>query len=108
MTPQLVNMASWVHGMAGVFNACGIQQDNTLHCWGRNAEGQLGVGDWLDRSGAPQVGIDTDWANVAMGRFHTCAQKQDGSVHCTGENVDGQLGLGDTQRRNVFTPVTLP
>ncbi|MCK6511983.1 hypothetical protein L6R29_18735 [Myxococcota bacterium] len=37
----------------GSHHACVILQDHSMRCWGRNAEGQLGMGDVLPRS-APE------------------------------------------------------
>jgi alpha-tubulin suppressor-like RCC1 family protein len=108
VTPLPLGLANWIHGSAGVFNACGVLQTHAIVCWGRNAEGQLGRGDILDSDGSTSSGTDTDWSTVTLGRFHTCAQKLNGTVYCAGENAKNELGLGDTQRRNVFTQVPLP
>jgi alpha-tubulin suppressor-like RCC1 family protein len=91
------------------FHTCGVRNDGTLWCWGRNAEGQLGLGDSSITAEAPtQIGTDTDWARVAVGRFSTCAQKRDGRVLCAGANRSGELGVGDTERRLVFTSAAGP
>lgn len=93
-----VHTAVAVHG----FHACFIDDANRLFCWGRNAEGQLGVGDTSNRA-APTLVDGGAWARVALGRFSTCAQTIDGGTYCFGENASGQLGLGDFSRRNVPT-----
>jgi alpha-tubulin suppressor-like RCC1 family protein len=91
------------------FHTCGVRTDGTLWCWGRNAEGQLGLGDTSLTAEAPtRVGTDSDWARVAVGRFSTCAQKRDGRVLCAGANRSGELGVGDTERRAGFTPAAGP
>lgn len=91
------------------FHTCGIRTDGTLWCWGRNAEGQLGLGDASLTAEVPtQIGTDADWARVAVGRFSTCAQKRDGRVLCAGANRSGELGVGDTAPRLVLTPAAGP
>jgi alpha-tubulin suppressor-like RCC1 family protein len=102
---QVGSDADWAEVSVDVFHTCAVKQGGTLWCWGRNAEGQLGVGDITDRATPTQVGSASDWSSVSVGRFHTCAEETDHTVRCTGENVAGQLGTGDTARRNTFTVV---
>jgi alpha-tubulin suppressor-like RCC1 family protein len=75
-------------------------------CWGRNVEGQLGLGDTVDR-GVPTPLPMGGWTQLSAGRFSTCGVRE-GTVHCTGDNRSGQLGTGDTERRNTFTAIALP
>ena len=75
----------WLELATDTFHSCAIRSDNTLHCWGRNIEGQFGLGDRSTQHQTPtQVGTDSDWIHVGVGRFYTCAQKRDASVWCTG------------------------
>jgi alpha-tubulin suppressor-like RCC1 family protein len=81
----------------------------TMKCWGQNDNGQLGLGDQMDRgSQTGQMGSNlpfTDLGNfeaatqIATGRYNTCAILADGGVKCWGVNSSGQLGLGDGQDR---------
>jgi len=90
------------------FHTCVIDVRGALWCWGRNAEGQLGVGD-IDRRTAPtRIGADEDWARVSTGRFFTCAEKDDATLWCSGANDVGQLGLGDRSRRRELTQLDPP
>lgn len=99
----------WRRVSTDTFHTCGIRNDGSLYCWGRNLEGQLGLGEPAIRAEAPtQLGTDTDWAAVAVGRFHTCAQKRDGRIFCAGANRSGELGVGDQERRFVLTETTGP
>ena len=86
------------------FHTCAVDSNADLWCWGRNIEGQLGLGDIEDRV-LPTKVQSGGWEQVAVGRFYTCAKKLDQSLWCTGENSVGQLGVGDTARRNEFTRV---
>lgn len=100
--------SDWAQVSVDTFHGCAVKTGGTLWCWGRNVEGQLGLGDTQDRGSPTQVGMDTDWILVSAGRFHTCAETSGHAVYCTGANDTGQLGVSDTNRRNAFTQVALP
>jgi alpha-tubulin suppressor-like RCC1 family protein len=105
---QVGTDADWVHVGLETFSGCALKMDSSLWCWGRNAEGQLGVGDNVDRAAPSQVSGGVLWQGVTVGRFFTCAEAVDGHFACTGANDSGQLGQGDTVRRNVLTTVPVP
>ena len=93
---QIDARTGWSEVSTDTFHTCAIFSDGTLHCWGRNREGQLGLGDSSIQHQTPtQVGTDTDWIHIGVGRFYTCAQKRDASVWCTGSlpmmPSDGQM-----------------
>lgn len=79
-----------------------------LYCWGGNAEGQLGLGDKLDRSLPNQVSPEPDFTAVTTGVAHTCALARDGGVWCFGANQFGQLGQGTVESSAVPLRVSLP
>ncbi len=94
---------------AGHYHACALLNDNTVKCWGRNTEGQLGLGNTDNRGDGvsemgdnlPAVDLGTGKTALAVsaGRGHTCALLNDNTVKCWGENGSGKLGLGDTDSR---------
>jgi len=86
----------WVSVAAGQFHTCAARADGTLHCWGRNAEGQLGNGTTAPGKIAPLVVGMNYKGPVAAGVNHTCAIKQDGSLQCWGRNSNGQIGDNTT------------
>ena len=88
------------------FHTCAVDRSSSTFCWGRNIEGQLGLGD-QDLRETPEL-VDTGYRAVAVGRFTTCAVTSAGGLACTGENDDGQLGLGDLVERSVLTSVAFP
>jgi alpha-tubulin suppressor-like RCC1 family protein len=99
----------WVEVRVNTFATCGRRRNGTLWCWGRNAEGQLGVGSITDLYAPTQVmSAITDWVEIAAGRFHTCARRANNTVWCAGENDEGQLGVGDLTRRSILTNTMLP
>jgi alpha-tubulin suppressor-like RCC1 family protein len=97
--------------VAGARHNCALKNDDTIWCWGRNTDGQLGDGTTDPRTEPVQVtGLSTEFWDVvslASGEFHTCARikskKTDFNLHannttmaCWGDNTYGQLGDGGT------------
>lgn len=97
----------------GAYHAC-AQSSSRLKCWGRNDEGQLGLGDTLSRGndlnamGDNLPFVDLDAAaiySLEIGESHNCASIfpndiwSSGLVKCWGSNSHGQLGLSDTNNR---------
>jgi len=88
------------------FGGCVVDMTGAAYGWGRNIEGQLGLGDLAVHDTPTLIGAN-GWSQISVGRFTTCGVRN-GAVVCMGENHDGQLGLGDLDRRSVPTIVTLP
>lgn len=90
---------------AGRDHTCALLDGGRVQCWGRNADGQLGLGDMQDRGDGPgemgdalpSVDLGTGRTAVAItaGSHHTCALLDDASVKCWGDNDRGQLGRSD-------------
>jgi alpha-tubulin suppressor-like RCC1 family protein len=81
---------------AGQDHACALTASGALFCWGNNQQGQLGVGDQLQRTlPAPVNGLASGVTQVTAGGYHTCALVS-GGVKCWGFNSFGQLGNGLT------------
>ncbi|MFK7992229.1 MAG: RCC1 domain-containing protein [Sandaracinaceae bacterium] len=100
----------WVELEANADTVCAIDIAGALYCWGRNAEGQTGVGG---SGGAPppilsptRVGTEA-WTDVTVGEGHACGVRQDGVVYCWGRNTNGQLGVLDMEPLQVRTPVAV-
>jgi alpha-tubulin suppressor-like RCC1 family protein len=103
----LTNWAQVAAGSNSNHTAC-VTTAGTLFIWGRNADGQLGLGNTTNRSSPVQVGALTNWAQVAAGGFHTACVTTAGTLFTWGRNSPksfgltggGQLGLGDTTDRS--------
>ncbi|AKV03808.1 BNR repeat domain protein [Labilithrix luteola] len=105
---QTPGLASAREVSTDTFSSCALTNGGHVSCWGRNIEGQLGLGDIDDHTfptEMPSQGIP--FSHVSVGRFHTCVMTEDGRFGCVGKNDMGQLGTGDTDRRNTVTLMTI-
>jgi alpha-tubulin suppressor-like RCC1 family protein len=89
---------------AGGSQVCVIVNGGTVRCWGRNDDGELGLGN-TNRIGdnetvtAANATVNLSGAtaiSLTAGDYHTCALLAGGAVRCWGQNTVGQLGLGNT------------
>ena len=92
---------------AGDSHTCATRADETLWCWGRDFEGQIGDGHpgSVDTATPAQV-AGSGWRSVSTGLLHTCAIRSDRSLWCWGDNFFGQLGDGTDVNRS--TPTQVP
>jgi alpha-tubulin suppressor-like RCC1 family protein len=89
---------------AGSLHTCAILDNNTVRCWGRNGDGELGYGNVTnvgDRdipasAGPVDLGAGRTAKAIAAGVAQTCAILDNGSVRCWGLGADGRLGTGNT------------
>lgn len=95
---------------AGVDFTCALLDNGSVKCWGRNANGQLGLGstavyvgrapgDMGDGLAAVDLGPGRTVKDIVAGEMHACALLDDETVKCWGNNQSGQLGTGDTNAR---------
>jgi Alpha-tubulin suppressor and related RCC1 domain-containing proteins len=80
--------------------------DSTIKSWGRNAYGQLGLGDTTNRNTPTAINGLTGVKQISAGNAHVLALMEDGTVKAWGYNNYGQLGLGDTTNRSIPTTIT--
>jgi alpha-tubulin suppressor-like RCC1 family protein len=87
----------------GMRHSCALGADGTVHCWGKNREGQLGDDSFVDSPFPVQVAELTDATAIAAGGLHTCAitgRQSESRVYCWGLNDRNQVGvsIGDETR----------
>lgn len=84
----------------GYHHTCALTDANTVACWGRGANGQLGDG-LLTASPIP-VNIDQGGAligktivDITTGWYSSCAKTSDSKIYCWGWNNAAQFGIQD-------------
>lgn len=77
---------SWVDAFADT--TCGVATTGTVHCWGSNSSGKLGIAAADVPGSIVPVEIDGlgDSSSVAVGEQHVCVLQEDGIVSCWGQN----------------------
>ncbi|HMV69495.1 MAG TPA: hypothetical protein PKA64_21815, partial [Myxococcota bacterium] len=99
--------ASAIDLAVGADHACALLDTGDIVCWGRNASGQLGVGDTADVGDEPgemgdllaPVDVSGVTVDLSAGGDTTCALSIAGAIRCWGANDHGQLGQSDTEAR---------
>jgi len=95
---QVGALTNWKSISAGYQFSGAIKTDGTLWMWGKNTQGQLGLGDYTNNKSSPQqVGSLTTWKIISCGKNSgsTVAIKTDGTLWSWGYNNSGQLGIGN-------------
>jgi len=92
----------------GAGHTCLRTKVGDVYCWGRNADGQLGIGDdTTDQVLEPtKVDLGEPATYLAAGTYHTCAIGLSGQTFCWGKNLSKQVGVGSDQDK-VFSPVPI-
>jgi alpha-tubulin suppressor-like RCC1 family protein len=96
LTPVRVGAGTdWVEVSAGESHTCARKADGSVWCWGSNASGQLGLGDFVNRATPTRVPLPSAAHVVQSRSSFSCAVLEDASLWCWGANTEGQLGLDD-------------
>lgn len=86
----------------GYYHTCALLDTGRVRCWGRNDQGQLGLGHRNDIGDnerayvAPELSLGGTVKQITAGTYHTCALLTTGQVRCWGDGQFGQLGYGNT------------
>jgi hypothetical protein len=93
--------------------ACALSEAGQAYCWGRNLDGQLGIGA-ADGAAHPlpvavQQPVGVAFTTLSMGdgdgATAACGLTAAGQAYCWGDNRYGHLGDGTETQRLVPTPV---
>lgn len=82
---------------SGTDHTCALASGRVF-CWGRNVNGQLGIGSYSSSSVPVAVGgllSGKEVTALSVGGQHTCAVAE-GKVYCWGDNQNARLGIGVT------------
>jgi alpha-tubulin suppressor-like RCC1 family protein len=99
---------TWRQIATGAFHTLAVRADGTLWAWGLNQNGQLGLGNTLNKAVPTQVGAAKDWDKVAAGKSHSLAISKTGVLFAWGANFNGQLGDDTTVDKLVPTKIAAP
>ena len=98
----------WKNVAGGYLFTCGIQDDGSAYCWGKNDFGQLGIGTNTEFVSTPTkvaAGDGLDKVSIiAGGVYHTCAVDLSGALWCWGRNEHGQIGIDPLVMDKSFEP----
>lgn len=95
-------------------HTCAILDNGQVKCWGKNRNGQLGIGDnaipkksvgnqagEMASLGTVDLGGTHTAKAIALGGQHTCAILDNDCIKCWGGNTKGQLGYGSAGADNL-------
>jgi len=102
--PIIVNIPTTITAIsAGSFHCMALDVNNNVWVWGRNSEGQLGIGS-NSNINTPTMANISGVIAISGGMLHSLFVKSNGTVMASGGNLYGQLGTGNINGSN--NPVT--
>lgn len=106
---QIGSDTKWVSAHEGNNFVIALKSDGTIWSWGRNLQGELGIGLPVAsnpyKNSPQQIGTDTDWVEVGAGSNWAGARKSDGTIWTWGNNSFGQMGQGSTTYDTILSPL---
>lgn len=105
-SPQLVvGSHKFVSVSAGFASACGLDIDGIAWCWGRNLNGELGIGASSNDNPTPQRALSpVPLVQVALTTFSVNARDESGTLYTWGSDSYGLLGNGAGSTSDVTVP----
>lgn len=113
-TPTVVDLPSGVTATAiaaGNNFGLAIGSNDSLYVWGRNVNGELGIGNKTDQHSpvaAPFPSGVTSWTQIGAGAYTSFALGNDGNLYSAGSNGNGENGDGTTTQHESYSQVNLP
>lgn len=103
---QVPGIADAIGIGSGWYHTCIKRATQGLRCWGRNGDGQIGIGSTSTAVPTPSAVNIFDATQFSMGQLYTCVRRSSGSLSCWGDNAFGEIGDGTVTDRT--SPVTVP
>ena len=99
IVPTKIPGIKWKTIGAADWANCGLALNGTGYCWGYNADGRAGTGNFKTPLLTPQkVKAAWSWKFLTPGYFYACGirggDSLDGALYCWGKNNHGRLGNG--------------
>jgi alpha-tubulin suppressor-like RCC1 family protein len=94
----------------GGAHSCGLTDDGTAYCWGRNYYGVLGSTGTTAASSAAVLPVSggLKFAMISAGGYHTCAIAKSGLSYCWGDWSNGATGTGSPNTNDGPVPIASP
>ncbi len=104
---EYTHQTNWTSVAAGNNYSCAVNaKDNSLWCWGSNAFGGLGTGNFdVSYTLKQEATLANDWIKVFVDSDSTCGLKSNGQLNCWGRNDFGQTGTQSSRRGNTIPQV---
>lgn len=99
-----------VDAAAGTYHNIVVDDEGNIYGWGRNTDGQLGIGSGINISTTP-ASVDLSSVgrpkiiSLTTGLLFSEALDENGKVYSWGKNDVGQLGLGHTSTQEYFPQI---
>lgn len=101
---QIGTLNIWSKVSSGNTHTLVLRTNGTLWSMGLNTNGELGLGNNINRSSPVQVGTLNTWTEIATGNLYSLAIQSNGTLWSWGSNTNGVLGINDS----VFVPRSSP
>ncbi|WP_437672895.1 RCC1 domain-containing protein [Sorangium sp. So ce131] len=89
------------------WHTCALLSDGTVHCWGVNGSGQLGLGvGTFARKEPVQISI-RDVGRIAAGGGTTCAIDKSDRLFCWGRGFEGELAVEEVPESSVPVEISV-
>jgi alpha-tubulin suppressor-like RCC1 family protein/sugar lactone lactonase YvrE len=114
-TPQKVTSVTgtWTAVSTGIDgpgdpDTCGIV-GGALYCWGRNGNGEDGVGNTTQYTTPQHVtSVSGTWSDITQTGIDACGILSTGALYCWGYNTAGEDGVGTTTQYTTPQNITSP
>lgn len=104
--PWVITTAPFISVCAGFAHTVALDHAGQAWVWGSNTNGELGLGDTVNRSSPVKIVGGPTFVQLTGGSQMTAGLDSSGNIWSWGRNDLGQLGVGDILSRSTPTLVT--